>query len=233
MLKCFELTLSSFGQLVGGVFIPAFVHKIRRVHHQLILAVFLQTLFYGLAALVTPASINWMMASQFLAQVPFGWMTMLSYTTASVNVPQRDLGVAIGLVGTFRSIGGALGSAIFSNIFKQTAAAQVPKRISETAMAADVPSASIADLVESVTLTILGVPGEAAKFPSVSAAVFDSCVRAARYAYAYSFRVTWLATIPFGVCALVSAIFIRDPSRHFTNHVEIRLNKKIGGRYEG
>jgi MFS family permease len=224
--------LNSAGQLVGGVIIPALVHYIKHVHYQLTFAVFMQTLFFGLAALITPTNINWLMAVQFLAMLPFGWITLNCYTTASLNVPQRDLGVAIGLIGTFRSLGGSIGSVIFSSIFDQTAPKQVASRISETAMAAGVPSTTVPALIKSAELTILGVPGEAAKFPDVSTSVFNACVTAARYGYAYGFRTTWLASIAFGVVATLCAMCVRDPSKYFTNHVEIHLNKKIGGIYQ-
>jgi len=168
------------------------------------------------------------MAVQFLAMLPFAWITLACYTTASLHVPQRDLGIAIGLIGTFRSLGGSIGSVIFSSIFTQTASKQVAKRITETAIAAKVPTAFIPALIGATKLTILGIPGEAAKLPNVPASVLSSCVTAARYGYAYSFRVTWLASIPFGVIALFSAIVVRDPSKYFTNHVEVHLGKRGG-----
>ena len=34
------------------------------------------------------------------------------HRTASLNVPQRDLGLALGLVGTFRFLGGAIGTTV-------------------------------------------------------------------------------------------------------------------------
>ncbi|OCL13971.1 MFS general substrate transporter [Glonium stellatum] len=218
---------SGAGQLIGGCLVPALVHYIKHVNYQLTFAVFMQTLFFGLAALITPTNINWLMAVQFLAMFPFGWITLNCYTTASLNVPQRDLGVAIGLIGTFRSLGGSIGSVIFSSIFSQTAAKQVASRIAETAAAAGVPSSAIPGLINSARLTILGVPGQAAKFPSVPTSVFNACVTTARYSYAYGFRITWLASIPFGVLALLCAISVRDPSKYFTNHVEIHLKEKL------
>lgn len=186
----------------------------------------MQTLFFGLAALITPTNLNWLMAVQFLAMFPFGWITLNCYTTASLNVPQRDLGVAIGLIGTFRSVGGSIGSVIFSSIFQQTAEKEVGRRVAAAAASRGVAGSSMGELMEAVALTLLGIPGQAAGLPGVSAEVFESCVRSARYAYAYAFRVTWLASIPFGVLALLAAIAVRDPSRHFTNHVEVRLGRK-------
>ena len=149
-----------------------------------------------------------------------------------MNVPQRDLGVAIGLIGTFRSIGGAVGSVIFSSIFGQVAAKQVATRIANTAIAGGVSAKSIPDVIQAVELTLVGVPDQLETLSGVSDRVFNACVTAARYGYAYGFRMTWLASIPFGVIALFCAMTVRDPSKYFTNHVEIHLNKKVGGKYE-
>ncbi|KAH8819128.1 fungal trichothecene efflux pump-domain-containing protein [Xylogone sp. PMI_703] len=221
---------SGAGQLVGGVFIPALVHYIKYVHYQLTFAVFMQTLFFGLAALITPTNLNWLMAVQFLAMLPFGWITLNCYTTASLNVPQRDLGIAIGLIGTFRSLGGSIGSVIFSSIFTQTATKEIAKRVTRTAVANHITNSTLVpELIEAARLTILGVPGQAAEFSTVPASVFDQIVRASRYGYAYAFRITWLASIPFGVIALISAACVIDPSKYFTNHVEVHLEKEIGG----
>ena len=87
----------------------------------------------------------------------------------------------------------------------------------------------VANLTEAVKLTILGVPDEAASVPSIPASTFARCVEAARLGYAYVFRITWLASIPFGVIALPCAFAVRDPSKYFTNHVEIHLDREIGG----
>lgn len=220
----------SAGQIVGGVIVPGLVAYIKHVHLQLTFAVFMQTLFFGLAALITPTNLSLLMAVQFFAMLPFGWITLNCYTTASLHVPQRDLGVAIGLIGTFRSLGGAIGSVIFTSIFSQVAAKQIATRIGETVAAANLPAASVPGLIEATRLTILGVPGQSAQFPNIPASVYASCVTAARYGYAYGFRITWLASIPFGILAVLAAISVRDPSKYFTNHVEVHLEKEIGGK---
>jgi hypothetical protein len=208
------------------------VHYIKHVNYQLIFAVTMQTLFFGLAALITPHRLGWLMAVQFLAMFPFGWITLNCYTTASLNVPQRDLGVAIGLIGTFRSLGGSIGSVIFSSIFTQTADKRVADGISRVALNAGVSTGTLPGLMKAVDMTLLGVPGQAASLSDVPTNVFDACVAAARNGYAYGFRVTWLASIPFGVVAIFCAMAIRDPSKYFTNHVEVHLRDKFGHRTE-
>lgn len=210
------LTCARAGQLVGGVIIPGLVHYIRRVNYQLTFAVFMQTLFFALAALITPNNLSWLMACQFFAMLPFGWITLNCYTAASLNVPQKDLGVAIGLIGTFRSVGGSIGSVIFSSIFAQTAAKEVAKRVGNTAVAAGVHAASVPGIIQAVDLALVGVPDASASLSGVSASLFDACVAAARNGYAQGFRITWLASIPFGVLALAAAVCVKDPSKYFT-----------------
>ena len=99
-------------------------------------------------------------------------------------MPQRDLGVAIGLIGTFRSVGGSVGSVIFSSIFAQTSAKQIARRISNVAIEAG-NAQSIPDIIEAVELTLVGVSGLGASLKGVRSATFDACVTAARYGYAY------------------------------------------------
>ncbi|KAK5738142.1 hypothetical protein LTR17_006171 [Elasticomyces elasticus] len=239
---------SGAAQLIGGVFVPALVSYIKHVNYQLIGAVFMQTLFFGLAATITPNNINWLMACQFLAMFAFGWITLncwehirklladpndLADTTASLNVPQKDLGVAIGLIGTFRSVGGSVGTVIFSSIFTQVAAKHVAAGVSKAALEGGVSAASIGEVIEAVELTLVGVPGATANLTDVPASVFEACIDAARLGYAYGFRMTWIASIPFGIIAILCAIAVRDCSTYFTNHVEVRLNEKVGGKYEG
>ena len=60
----------------------ALVHKFKHVHIQLIVAVFMQTLFLGLSALDTPSTTAQTLAFHFLATVPFAWVTVACYVTA-------------------------------------------------------------------------------------------------------------------------------------------------------
>ena len=122
-----------------------------------------------------------------------------------------------------------MGSVIFSSVFDQISAKQVASRIVSTTIAANVSPKTIPDLIKEVSLTLVGVPGQAAMAPDVSASVFSHAIEAARLGYAYDFRITWLASTPFGIIAMAFAVAVRDPSKHFTNHVDIHLQKEIGG----
>lgn len=191
-----------------------------------------QTIFFGAAAALTPHNLNWLMACQFLAMFPFGWITLNCYTAASLNVPQKDLGVAIGLIGTFRSLGGSIGSVIFPAIFHAVSNKHVAAGIAKTAIISGVNPQRIPQIIGATIETIVGVPGAMAGLQDIPASVLDACIAAARDGYAYGFKIMWLSSIPFGVVAIACACAVRDPSKYFTNHTEIRLNEKLGGKYE-
>src|SRR5579859_7237469 len=47
---------------------------------------------------------------------------------------------------------------------------------------------------------------------------------------AYAFRITYLVTIPFGVIVVLMSMFVRDPSRYFTKHIAVHLEKEVIGK---
>lgn len=65
--------------------------------------------------------------------------------------------------------------------------------------------------------------GKAAKAAGATPAIVAAGLEASKYAWAYAFRLAYLSTIPFGVIATCVAIFVRDPSKYFTEHVAVRL----------
>ncbi|KAH8688911.1 hypothetical protein GQ44DRAFT_734470 [Phaeosphaeriaceae sp. PMI808] len=174
---------SLFGAFVGAVVIGALIGWIKHIHYQLIFACFIQLLFSGLSVLNTPTNVGWLM------------ITLTCLTAVSVNVPQKDLGIAIGLISTSRSVGGSIRSVISTSIFTQLAKKDVVARVAETAIKNGVSVEKIPEVLEAVQLTLVGVPLTAAGLENLSSSIIDPCVTAARYSYAYSLRITWLASI--------------------------------------
>lgn len=103
---------AGFGGAAGGVFLGSLISKLKHVHLQLVAGIAMQTLFAGLFAVLTPNTLGAALAFQLLANLPFAWITLNCYIIAGLNVPQRDLGLSLGLVGTFRFLGGAIGTTV-------------------------------------------------------------------------------------------------------------------------
>jgi hypothetical protein len=212
---------------VIAAILGAMVHKIKHVRLQIIIAVALQTIFIGLYSVTIPNKKAAWMALQFFGQGCFAIITLFAYVTTGLHVPQRDLGTATGLVGTFRSAGGSVGVAIFSTILRTAATKQLVPRISAAALAHGYPASNLKLLIPAVISAGSGVPGAFAQVPGVGPALEAATVQAFKDAYAYAFRRVFWSTIPFGVLATIAAWFVSDPSKYMTNHVATHMEKEV------
>ncbi|RDL41434.1 uncharacterized protein BP5553_01413 [Venustampulla echinocandica] len=215
-------------QVLSGFILPSLSHRIKHIKTQIIVALIIQTVFIGLYSAVIPGNKPAWMAFQFFGQGCFPLVTLLCYLTAGLHVRQRDLGIASGLIGTFRSAGGSVGNAIFSTILNDAVSKQLPRRVSAAALAAGYPADDLAALIPAVMLNGAGTPGAFAAVPNATLEVQAATAEAFRQVYAYAYRRVFWATIPFGVCAIVAAFFILDSSRYLTNHVAVHLENETG-----
>ena len=146
----------------------------------------------------------------------------------SLHIPLRDLGIAHGSIGTFRFLGGALGSTSLNIIINEKSAEKLGAHIANAVLPLGFPKNKIAAFSKALAagkpLTVEGVT------PEIAAAG----LKASREAWTYAFRIAFLATIPFGIIATISAWFVADPSKYFTQHVAVRLehDKNGNGRQE-
>lgn len=217
-IKLGELQMAAgAGNVFGGVVMGALVHKFKHVHIQLMIAVAMQMLFLGLSALDTPKTTAMTLAFHFFATVPFAWVRVACYVTASLHIPQKDLGIAQGSIGTFRFLGGAIGSTVLNIIINEKSAEKLSGYIAKAVLPLGLPQAKLqafsAALAAGKPLAVKGVT------PAMAAAG----LAASREAWAYAFCIAFLATIPFGVIATIVAYFVADPSKYFTQHVAIHL----------
>ena len=213
-----------FGGAAGGVFLGAFIAKFKKVQWQLFIGIFFQTLFTALFALLTPDTVGMALAFQLLANLPFAWITLCCYVTASLHVPQRDLGLALGLIGTFRFLGGAVGTTVFTTILNNKSQVSIPQRVSAALEPLNYPVSQYSALIAAIG------QGTTDELADTSPQVIATASRAVQWGYSDAFKITWLASIPFGVIACVLAVFVIDPSPYFTNRTSVTLEKERLGR---
>jgi hypothetical protein len=215
------------GQFVGGVVLPALVHKMKHTRAQIVVALSLQTIFCALFVVAVPNNRAAWMAFQFFVQGVFGWITLNCYVIAGLHVHQTDLGIASALIGTFRSGGGSVGSAIFSTIFNSVSSQQVKEQVTAAALQAGFDSKNLAILIPATIKNAVGTVGAFSHVPGITPAVEAAAAQALKNAYADALKKVFLITIPFNVVAVIAALFIKDVSKYFTNHVAIHLEKDI------
>jgi hypothetical protein len=188
-------------------------------------ALVIQTAFTAALAGVIPNNRAGWSALQAFAVGPFALVTLACYIIAGLNVPLRYLGLASGLIGTFRSMGGSVGNAIFNTILNGVVNRDLGPTIAAAALRNGVEAAELEKVIPATIEAAVGVPGSFAAL-DISAATQEALIAAFRQVYARAFRYVFYSTIPFGVLAIVLAALIRDPSMYLTNHTAIRIDNK-------
>jgi hypothetical protein len=200
-------------------------HKIGHVKWQIVIALVAQTLFIALYSVGLPGNKSAWMALQFFGQGCFGYITLTTYFVVSLHVPLRELGVAAGLIGTFRSAGGSVGNAIFNTILNSIINSRIGGQIAAAATNAGFDPSNLELLIPAVISNAAGVPDAFVGIPGVTGKVEIATALAVKNTYAYAFRRVFWSTVPFGVVAIVCALFIADPSRYMTNHTAVHMEK--------
>ncbi|KAK6375984.1 hypothetical protein LTS17_007234 [Exophiala oligosperma] len=225
---------NGFLQLFFGAVATSFMGKIKHLKAQIIVALVIQTVFTACLAAAIPQNKTAWSALQAFSVGPFALVVLACYVIAGLNISLRYLGLATGLIGTFRSLGGSVGNAIFNAIIQGVVGNDLGPRVASAAIGAGFNSTDGLELLIPATMsTIVGVPDAFAKVPGITPSIEAAAVTAARQVYAKAFQMVFYATIPFGIIALVFACFIRDPSMYLTNHTAVHMEREgIFGRDE-
>lgn len=218
---------SNMSGILGGWILPSLVHKIKYVRYQIILALVIQTAFTACYAAVIPTNKYAWMVLQLFGQTCFTWVTSLAYVASGLFVPQEELGVSAGLIGTFRSAGGSVGNAIFSTILNSIINKKLAPNIASAALSHGFSASNLTELIPAVIENAVGVPFAFAKIPGATVDVIAATSQAFKDTYADAFRMVFLSTIPFGIIGLVAAWFVKDPSHLLNNHIAIHQEKEV------
>jgi hypothetical protein len=216
---------SGFGiTFFGGIF-TLFIGKIGHLKLLMLALLVIQTVSIALYSVAVPGNRTAWMAFQFFGYGPFAPITILCYLMAGLNVPLKYLGVATGLIGTFRCLGGAVGTSLFSAILSNLVNDQLPRRVAEAAEKTGFPASSVSLLIPAAISDAQGIPNAFATVAGVNAAVEAAVRNTVKEAYGYALKRVFWSSIPFGVLAIVCAFFLYDPSQYLTNHTAVHMEK--------
>jgi hypothetical protein len=137
-----------------------------------------------------------------------GWTNLLSIPLIQLCVPDECIGFATGLRTLMSLTGGSVATSIFSTIYARKATDFVPVEVSAAALANGLPETSLLDLLGSITGSTPDVP--LSSVAGINPEIIAATTRAYRRANLHAFRYFWYASIPFGVIALLAALFTKD-----------------------
>ena len=125
-----------------------------------------------------------------------------------------DSGIAVGLAGTFRLLGGSIATAIYTSIVNNEFASSLPGKLSGEVEGLGFPSSSMDQLLAA---SAANTAAAYAAVPGISQPVIAAASLAVKQAYVAAFRTTYLAAIGFGGAAIVAAFFTENIDRKMKN----------------
>lgn len=210
------------GQVAGGA-LCQYIPKTRTI-----LVISAATLLAFSAAMVSlkPGDEDKGIAFMFMACFSIGILETCSLALAPLACKTEDLGAALGALGSIRSGGASVATAIFSTILSNKLGKYVPERVTPAALSAGLPSSSLADLYTNLTA------GTLAKTPGINADIITAVEAANSNAAATAFTYVWYAVIAFAVLAVGASCLTINYGEYLTDEVARKMHGNTVGHVE-
>ena len=212
---------TGFGGLLFSAPIGWALLKFRHARYQLIFWVAALLVTSGVQAVVTPGS---HIASTIIAILLFATVAGVNIVALSfvqVSVPHEFIGIATGVTICARSLGGAVGTAVYTTILSNRLTTNLTPDVA-------VPLIKAGVSVNTIPAVLGALLGGEASSPALAALTPTQLMTAAmgiKNAYAGAFRVVYLSTIAFGVIGLVTVSFVANIDHLLTKKVDIKLEE--------
>ncbi|KAH7038227.1 fungal trichothecene efflux pump [Microdochium trichocladiopsis] len=200
-----------------------------RLHHekwQLVGFTVVQTALIASMASVGSNDKAQAIATVVLAATTITPPQLLSFTMLSFGLEsQEDLGVAVGLAGTFRLFGGAVATAIYTAIYSNKSAQVLPGEL--TAAINNTPGITYSDSLLAALVKAAGT-NTAAAYGAVAGMTPQLAANAAdavRQSYVQGFRLVYLVAIAFGALAVAAAAATVSTDRSKKNNARAVVMK--------
>lgn len=138
-------------------------------------------------------------------------------------IEPQDIGLATGVLGSLRALGGAVAQAVYVSVLNNELNKNMPKYVGPAAIEAGLPESSLSALLEALTA---GTGVES--IPGATDSVVAAATAALKIAYSQSFRIVFYTTIPFSVLLIISSCFIPD----MKNFLHYDVAKRLQGTTE-
>lgn len=149
-----------------------------------------------------------------------GWIDNIGYAGVSLLFDAQDIGLACGLLGTIRSLGGAVSSALYVSILQNKVSSYLLQYVVPAALEAGLPQTSIPALFAGLAT------GDFSAVPGITAEIGAVVATEVRHAYVSSIKMVFYATIPFGFFLCLLSFWVPNFDSFLSHNVAKRLQSK-------
>ncbi|KAI9735349.1 MAG: hypothetical protein M1818_006544 [Claussenomyces sp. TS43310] len=187
----------------------------------------LATVASGCMAIVSPSTRIASAVLVGLEGVSVGGGMIVATAMVQMAVDHEYIGIVTALAVAVRNLGGAVGTVIYVSIFTGQLKHFITTKVAMPLAYAGVPFQDLAGVVGALT----GMAPTSA-LASLTPAQLELAVTGVKSAYSSAFRVVYLASIAFGVVALVAAALTKNVDKGRMNkEIDIKLNE--GAKLQG
>ncbi|KAF2165625.1 hypothetical protein M409DRAFT_23917 [Zasmidium cellare ATCC 36951] len=204
------------GQVIGA----AMCQYIRKSRYILIGSCISLLVFSAAMVSIGPGQESKGVGLMFMACFSVGVIEACSLSLAPLALPSEDIGAALGALGSIRSGGASVATAICTTILNNKLANYLPEYVTPAATGAGLPQSSLPALFTAITAgDLTTVPGIT---PRITAAVGVASAQAA----ALSFKYVWYAVCAFAACAVIASCLTINYGEYLNDTVERKLHGK-------
>ncbi|KAK4043794.1 fungal trichothecene efflux pump [Parachaetomium inaequale] len=170
----------------------------------------LMTAGCGCLALATRDNIHAVYAILFVAGTGVGGITIPVSTVATIICPGDVIATVTALTIAVRIVGGAVGYAVYFNVFVQKLIPELSARLGAACVKAGIHDPAV--IGEAIQLTAVSLVKEIRGLPGVDDKIWAELVAAGQQAYANAYPWVYYCSVAFGGVSVVASLFLGDIS---------------------
>lgn len=210
------------GVLLGQTISGFTISHVSKVKIQTVIASVLGTAFFGSLASVSPSMHGSFLALGILGTVSIGFVDNISFPGVTLLFEAQDIGLATGVLGSIRAMGGAIAQALYVSILNTKLTHYLSTNVVPAATQAGLPRSSLQALFAGI------IAGNISSVPGMTPEIITMIEQQVQRSYVQSFQIVFLATIPFGALLIGFACLVPNMEEHLQGNVARRLQSKGG-----
>ncbi|CAK7200733.1 hypothetical protein SEUCBS139899_003432 [Sporothrix eucalyptigena] len=155
-----------------------------------------------------------------------GYIECVSLAGVTLVHASQDIGLATGVMGSIRSLGGAVATAMYASVLENKLAVNIPRYVGSAATAAGLPNTSLPALYTAIAAGNVTT----ATVPDITDTIRRAVNASLKTAYAESFKVVFYCTIPFSVIFIAAAFLVPNMEPYLHLNVAKKLQTRTDRR---
>jgi Fungal trichothecene efflux pump (TRI12) len=154
----------------------------------------------------------------FLGGLGTGGIIQPAVTILTIISPDEVIATITAITISTRLVGASIGYSVYFNTLQKTLATSIPEKVGTAVVKAGLPPGEIALFMGA----LLG--GNSTMLGGYALNVVAAAQEAMIDSYTEAFRLVYLVSIPFGVCAVIACLFLGDIKKYMSDRVAVDIH---------